>query len=306
MRIGIYIRLYGRPAAETPAPTWASIRDQALAAEAAGFDLVVLEDALWMPDDDGNFGLWESVSVAAALAAATSTIGIGHAVINSPYRNPALVAKIAATLDEVSGGRYTLGIGLGNTPDDYGPFGVAADRRYSRFAEAIRIISDLLREGRSEFEGEFYRAPGAEMILRGPRPEGPPIVVAGAKPKMLRLAARYGDGWNWWTGEPDDPDSLRPIVDELERACEEVDRDPATLVRSLDVFSVAAPAGGDGGSAPGDGVLGGPAEAVAERLLAFRELGIDEVRCNLRFPPGAATPEAIAGLAGVVDLVRAG
>ena len=305
MRIGIYIRLYGRPGAETPAPTWTSIREQALAAEAAGFDLVVLEDALWMPAEGGNLGLWESVSVAAAIAASTSSIGIGHAVINSPYRNPALVAKIAETLDEISGGRYTLGIGLGNTPDDYGPFGVEADRRYSRFAEAIRIISDLLREGRSEFEGEFYRAPGAELVLRGPRLQGPPIVVAGAKPKMLRLAARYGDGWNWWTGEPEDPASLRPIVDELERACEEVDRDPATLVRSIDVFSVAAPAG-SADHEPVDGVLGGPAEAIAERLLAFRDLGFEEVRCNLRFPSGAATPGAIAGLAEVVDLVHAG
>jgi alkanesulfonate monooxygenase SsuD/methylene tetrahydromethanopterin reductase-like flavin-dependent oxidoreductase (luciferase family) len=304
MRIGIYIRLYGRPAGEAPSPTWASIRDQALAAEAAGFDLVVLEDALWMPDEGGNLGLWESVSVAAAIAASTSSIGIGHAVINSPYRNPALVAKIAETLDEISGGRYTLGIGLGNTPDDYGPFGVEADRRYSRFAEAIRIIRDLLREGRADLDGEFYRVDGAELVLRGPRPQGPPIVVAGAKPKMLRLAARYGDGWNWWTGEPGDVASLRPIVDELERACEEVDRDPATLARTLDVFSVAAPAGGD--EAPADGILGGSSETIAERLLTYRELGFEEVRCNLRFPFGAATPDAVAGLVDVVRLVHEG
>lgn len=305
MRIGLYIRLYGRPGAETPPPTWGSIREQALAAEAAGFDLVVLEDALWMPDEGGNLGLWESVSVAAALAASTSSIGIGHAVINSPYRNPTLVAKIAETLDEVSGGRYTLGIGLGNTPDDYGPFGFEADRRYSRFAEAIRIIHDLLREGRADVDGEFYRASGAELVLRGPRPQGPPIVVAGAKPKMLRLAARYGDGWNWWTGEPDDPMALRPIVDELERACEETGRDPSTLVRSIDVFSVAASAGDDGVAVP-EGVLAGSPESVAERLLAYGGLGVEEVRCNPWFAPGVSTSEAIASMGDVVRLVHEG
>jgi alkanesulfonate monooxygenase SsuD/methylene tetrahydromethanopterin reductase-like flavin-dependent oxidoreductase (luciferase family) len=307
MRIGLYIRLYGRPGGATPAPTWADIREQALAAEAAGFDILVLEDALWMPDDAGSLGLWESVSVAAALAAATSTIGIGHAVINSPYRNPGLVAKIAETLDEISGGRYTLGIGLGNTPDDYGPFGFADDRRYSRFAEAIHIIHGLLRDGRVDFEGEFYRAPGAELVLRGPRPAGPPIAIAAAKPKMLRLAARYGDEWNWWTGDPGDPGALRPIVDELGRACEEVGRDPATLRRSIDVFSVAAPSdGADTSALAAEGVLGGPPEAVAERLLAYRDLGFEEVRCNPTFAPGIRTAEAIAGMTDVVRLVQAG
>ncbi|HEX5591051.1 MAG TPA: LLM class flavin-dependent oxidoreductase, partial [Candidatus Limnocylindrales bacterium] len=77
------------------------MREQALAAEAAGFDLVVFEDALLYPDDGGSMGVWESVSMVAAVAAVTSRIGIGHAVLNSPYRRPALTAKIAATLDEI-------------------------------------------------------------------------------------------------------------------------------------------------------------------------------------------------------------
>ncbi len=140
MKIGLYIRLLGRPGGQPTPPTWPSVRDQALAAEAAGFDLVVLEDALLYADDDGPVGVWESVSMVAATAAATSTIGVGHAVMNSPYRPPAMTAKIAATLDEIAGGRYTFGIGLGNTPDDYPLFGIDADPRYSRFAEAIQIV----------------------------------------------------------------------------------------------------------------------------------------------------------------------
>ncbi|MCJ7711449.1 MAG: LLM class flavin-dependent oxidoreductase, partial [Chloroflexi bacterium] len=99
MKIGLYIRLLGRPGTEPPPPSWLSVRDQALAAEAAGFDLVVFEDALLYPDGDESLGVWESVSMVAAIAAATSTIGVGHAVMNSPYRQPAVTAKIAATLD---------------------------------------------------------------------------------------------------------------------------------------------------------------------------------------------------------------
>lgn len=307
MKIGIYIRLGGRPATEPPPPTWRSVRDQALAAEQAGFDLVVLEDALMYATDTGNDGVWETVAMAAAVAATTSTIGIAHAVINSPYRYPGLTAKVAETLDEISGGRYTLGIGMGNTPDDYGPFGVAIDRRYSRFAEAIQIISTMLRDGRVDYEGEFYRAPGAELVLRGPRPHGPPIAIAAGSPKMLRLAAKYGDEWNWWIAASDAATALRPIVDELERACAEVDRDPGTLRRSLDIFSVEAP--GTTGTEPvADGALlvSGDAEEVAGALLAFGELGFEEVRCNLRVPPGEPRTDTIARMAEVVTRVHAG
>ena len=130
MRIGIIIGLHGRQA---DAPTWRHVRDQVLAAEAVGFDLAVVEDALFYPSEAGPpAGAWESVSIVAAMAAATSRLEVGHSVINAPYRSAALTAKIAETLDEISGGRFVLGIGLGNSVD-YDQFGVPADHRYSRF-----------------------------------------------------------------------------------------------------------------------------------------------------------------------------
>jgi len=304
MKIGLYIRLFGRPGRQPPPPGWHSMRDEGRVAEAAGFDLVVLEDALLYPDDEGNLGVWDTVSTAAALAASTSRIGIGHAVINSPYRHPGLVARIAATLDEISDGRYTLGIGLGNTPDDYPVFGIAADRRYSRFAEAIQIIHGLVRGKRVDFAGEFYTVSGAELVLHGPRAGGPPIVIAGSKPKMLRLAARYADEWNWWTASPGDLGSLRPLIDEVDRACEEVGRDPATLRRSLDVFSInAAETGGSGsGRAPIDLHA---SDVIAEQLIAYGALGFGEVRCDLRAGPDVPRVAAIASLAGLVKAVHA-
>ena len=304
MKIGLYIRLFGRPDAQPPAPTWASVRDQALAAEAAGFDLVVLEDALLYTGDDGADGVWEAVSMAAAVAAATSTIGVGHAVINSPYRPPALTAKIAATLDEIAGGRYTFGLGLGNTPDDYPAFGIDADPRYSRFAEAIQIIHGLLRGERVDFEGEYYQAHGAELVLRGPR-TAPPIVIAAGKPRAMRLAARYADEWNWWTAARETA-TLRALVAEMDRACEEVERDPASLRRSLDVFSAAVP-GVPELAADSDGLqISGPPATMAEALLSYGEIGFAEVRVNLRVPPTTPRPEAIGWMREVVDLVHAG
>ena len=304
MKIGLYIRLLGRPGTPSPAPTWDSIRAQALAAEEAGFDLVVLEDALLYPGEDGADGVWEAVSMAAAVAAATSTIGVGHAVINSPYRAPALTAKIAATLDEIAGGRYTFGLGLGNTPDDYPAFGIDADPRYSRFAEAIQIIHGLLRGDKVDFDGRYYRARGAELVLRGPRPS-PPIVIAAGKPRAMRLAARYGDEWNWWTSARDTT-ALRELVAELERACEEVDRDPATLRRSLDVFSVAVPGMPEVPPDSDSLQISGSPRSMSDALLAYGELGFEEVRLNLRVPPGMPRPDAINWMREVVDLVHAG
>jgi alkanesulfonate monooxygenase SsuD/methylene tetrahydromethanopterin reductase-like flavin-dependent oxidoreductase (luciferase family) len=304
MKIGLYLRLLGRPGTPSSAPTWESIRTEALAAEEAGFDLVVLEDALLYPGEGGADGVWEAVSMAAAVAAATSTIGVGHAVINSPYRPPALTAKIAATLDEIAGGRYIFGLGLGNTPDDYPAFGIDADPRYSRFAEAIQIIHGLLRGDRVDFEGQYYRARGAELVLRGPRPS-PPIVIAAGKPRAMRLVARYADEWNWWTSARDTT-TLRELVAEMERACDELDRDPATLRRSLDVFSVAVPGVPDLPAGSGGLQITGSPQDIGDALLAYGELGFAEVRLNLRVPPDMPRPEAIGWMQQVVDLVHAG
>lgn len=293
MLIGTYIRLFGRPGAEPP--SWDSIREAAIAAEQAGFDRVVLEDALLYVGEGANDGLWDPISLAAAIAASTSRIGLSHAVLNSPYHHPAIVARAAATLDEISGGRYRLGIGLGNTPDDYPRFGIPADRRYSRFAESIEVITSLLRTGQARLEGEFVNVPDGELVLRGPHADGPPVIIAAGKPRMLRLAARLADEWNWWTVTPDDPDSMRPLVEELERACDEVGRDPSTVARSIDLFSITPP---DGNAGSDD------SSAIADRILAWRELGFGEARLDVKVPAGRSLAEAVSALADVVALVQ--
>jgi len=308
MRIGLVNQLHGRPGVTTPPPTWDSIAERAVTAEAVGFDSFVFEDALLYRGEEATNGVWESVSIAAALAATTSEIHIGQSVINSPYRSPAMTASIAATLDEISSGRYIFGIGAGNTPDsDYEAFGFPTDRRYSRFAEAIEIIHSLLKTGKADFEGEHYTVKEAELVLRGPHPQGPPINIAGAGPKMLRLVAKFGDAWNWWGWDEtleDLSDRLEPLIEQLERACEDEGREPSGVTRTLDVYTVVPEAfgGGDGDGLEMKQPVHGSSGDIAAYLLGLGELGFDEVRVDV-WPKTAA---AIEALEPVVDAVHRG
>ena len=304
MRIGLINQLYGRPGGDRPAPTWSSISERASVAEVIGFDMFVFEDALLYRGMETTSGVWESVSIAAAIAATTETIEFGQSVVNSPYRSPAMMAKIAETLDEISGGRYVLGIGAGNTDDaDYEAFGFPTDLRYSRFVEAIEIIHTLLKTGEIDFEGEFYTARSAELVMRGPRPEGPPINIAAAGPKMLRLVARYADAWNWWGWDESFDqisERLTLITDTLDRACEAEERDPGTLGHTFDLYAVVP----EGFSPEGSGMdqpVTGSSGQIAEFILRLGELGFDEVRCDV-YPK---TTDAIEAMQPVVDLVHA-
>lgn len=303
MRIGLINQLHGKPGPDQP--TWEGLRARAAAAERVGFDIFVFEDALLYRSETESSGCWESVSITAALAAVTERIALGQSVINNPYRAPALTAKIADTIDEISGGRYVLGIGAGNTPDsDYQAFGFPTDRRYSRFAEAIQIIHGLLKTGRADFEGEYYTVDHAEMVIRGPRPEGPPINIAAGSPKMLGLVAAYADAWNWWGWDETFDEMIErmtPIIAMLDAACEAIGRDPSTLPRTYDLYTVVPP----GFSAEGVGMdhaVIGSADEIAERILSLDEIDIVEVRCDI-YPKSV---EAIAAMQPVIDLVHAG
>ncbi|GAA3625533.1 LLM class flavin-dependent oxidoreductase [Microbacterium awajiense] len=297
MRIGLINQLHGRPGGATPAPTWQTISARAKAAERAGFDIFVYEDALLYRGDAASDGVWESMAVSGALALATETIRFGPSVMNAPYRHPGVVASAAETLGEISDGRFVLGVGAGNT-DDYRAFGIPADPRYSRFAGWLPIVHGLLRGEVVTTDGPYHAAEHAELVLRGPREV--PIVVAARGPRMLRLTARFASGWNWWASGRSDSAiaDLARLVRELDIACDESDRDPATLTRTLDFYTVIAP--GSTGEAP-DGAISGSAERIAEEILGFRSLGIEEVRCDVH----PKTTEAIDAMTDVVRLVHA-
>lgn len=299
MKIGLINELHGRPDGSAPPPTWNSFLARALAAESAGFDTFVYEDVLMYRSESATDGVWESTAISGALAAATTNIRFGQSVINSPYRSPSLTASTAETLNEISGGRYILGVGAGNS-NDYAEFGFPSDKRFSRFAEWIAVVHELLRTRHSTFTGTFHQTNDAELVLHGPSEV--PIVVAGGGPKMMRLVAQYASEWNWWTYD-EQPDAamarLAPIIEQLDDACDELGRDRSTLGRSLDVYSVVPP----GFDIPeGSNPIAGTADEMAAALTSFESIGVGEVRCNVV----PQTVEAIEAMAEVVDLVHAG
>lgn len=128
-----------------------------------------------------------------ALAEATERVEIGTLVLCSAFRHPAILAKMATTLDEVSHGRLILGVGARWSEPEYQAFGLPFDHRVGRFEEALQMLKPLLREGQVDFAGTYYQARNCEIAPRGPRREGPPLMVGSEGPRMLKLTAQYAD-----------------------------------------------------------------------------------------------------------------
>ncbi|MEE8330463.1 MAG: LLM class flavin-dependent oxidoreductase [Acidimicrobiia bacterium] len=297
MRLGLAVGLHDADDRGSDPPRWEEISAQVLAAERASFDIAVFEDALTF----SGRGHWEAMTLVGGLAAITDTIELSHSVANAAMRRAPIIAWSAATLDEICGGRYTLGVGAGNTPDDFVAFAVPVDSKFSRFEESLAVIHSLLGEGKVDFEGEFQSAHSKRFAPAGSRTV--PIVVAGKGPRVLRMAARYGDGWNWWGNAADPTTGLAEILDEVGRACDDVGRDPATLRRSLDLYSYDILGLMEEG--PSEWVFSGSSAEVADSILGLAELGIDEVRCDVLTKPGLRVA-AVEAMAQVAELVHAG
>jgi alkanesulfonate monooxygenase SsuD/methylene tetrahydromethanopterin reductase-like flavin-dependent oxidoreductase (luciferase family) len=281
MRIGLILDTFET---EGSAPGWEVVRAKVAAAEDVGFDLVTIPDAITF----GGNGFWEAMVMAGAIAASTSDIGITHSVVNAPMRPPALVALAAQTVDEVSGGRYTLGIGAGNTPDDYEAYAIDADPRVGRFTETITVIHGLLRDGSVDHDGAFETAHTERFAQLGPRPGAIPINIAGAGPRMLGLVAQYADEWNWWAAGAGASDHLAEVIERLDEALAATGR---SVRRTLDIYTV-DPLGLKGDAQSSD--------EVAETLLA---LPADEVRVDVAVADGRDV-EAVEAMAPVVEALH--
>lgn len=278
MKIGMILPLGESPELGRP-PTFAQIRALALEAEGAGFDSIwVYDHLLYRFPDEKTLGIWECWSILAALAEATDRVEIGTLVVSALWRNPALLAKMAVTVDEISNGRLILGLGTGAHRPDFDAFGYPFDHRASRFEEAIQIVTSLLREGRADFHGRYFSAPDCELRPRGPRPGKPPVLVASRGPRMLEITARYADAWNtaWFGG-------VEGVAGEranLEAACGRVGRDPAEIDITVGV-NVFYPKAGFTPERPQDPsmCLSGSPEEVAAGLRAFEKAGVTHVIC---------------------------
>jgi probable F420-dependent oxidoreductase len=226
VKVGLFI--YTANALPENSPRrYETIRAIATQAEADGFDSLWLADHLLYRGADGTTGIWECWTVLSALAEATQRVELGSLVLCNSFRNPAILAKMATTLDEVSLGRLILGVGAGWNEPEYQAFGVPFDHRVDRFEEALQVLTPLLRDGHADFTGRYYEARDCEIAPRGPRSAGPPLLVGGDGPRLLSLAARYGDLWN--TGEGGEPGTMVERVANITAACHQAGRDPATL-----------------------------------------------------------------------------
>jgi probable F420-dependent oxidoreductase len=252
---------------------WRDVQAMARTAERVGWDSFWLADhVLFRPSSGIELGQWEAFTFLAALAASTSRIQFGPLVAAAPMRNPALLAKMADTLDEISDGRFILGLGAGWNKPEFQAFGYPFDHPASRFEEDLRIIVPLLREGRADFHGKYERVENAVLRPRGPSKSGPPLWIGATGPRMMELAARYGDAFNtaWHT-------TAQEVVakrDELYAICERIGRDPATIELTAGaVVRVGKPGESMGFSLAPKGIEGEP-EQIADALRDFAAAGV--------------------------------
>jgi alkanesulfonate monooxygenase SsuD/methylene tetrahydromethanopterin reductase-like flavin-dependent oxidoreductase (luciferase family) len=263
-------------------PRWSDIAGMARLAEEAGFDSVWVEDHLIFrhPGRPAQ-GVWEGWALLAAIGAVTSRVEIGPLVTCASFRNPALLAAMASTVDEVAGGRLILGLGAGWHEPEYRAFGFPYDHRVSRFEEALHVIRTLLRDGRVDFEGRFHQARDCELRTRSPRPGGPPILIGSIGERMLGLAARHADVWNaYFSHTGNRATGVVPLRGKVDAACRAAGRDPATLRRTAAVY-VDMGGGTEGPPKPPNWkveALTGEPERLAQELRAYAAEGIEHLQ----------------------------
>ena len=295
MKIGVVLDT-SEEALQGRAPTFYELQEMARAAEQAGLDSIWLSDHLiYRSRGQEDVGFWEVFTMLGALAAVTARITLGTIVVCTSFRPPALVAKMADTIDEISGGRLILGLGAGWHQPEYEAFGYPFDHLAGRFEEAMQVIAPLLREGRVDFQGQYYQVHNCVLRPRGPSRNGPPILIAGRRPRMLQLTARYADAWN--TAWHVEPAVVKERYDEFKEACAVVGRDAANIELTVGTnIRLLSPSE----AANGTKVISGSPEEIASRLHSFAGEGVAHLIVGLE-PFGI---ESIEQFGRIVELVH--
>jgi alkanesulfonate monooxygenase SsuD/methylene tetrahydromethanopterin reductase-like flavin-dependent oxidoreductase (luciferase family) len=296
MKIGAFSRL-GERTLNGQRVRFNDIKELAVTAEAVGLDSFWLPDHfVYRPHEPEQLGCWEVFTFLSALASVTATIALGPFVAATSFRNPALLAKMADALDEISGGRFILALGAGNWEPEHTAFGYPFDHRAGRFEEAMQIIAPLLREGTVDFHGTYHEATACVLRPRGPSPSGPPIWVGARGERMLRIIAKYADGYNaiW----PINPAQVTERWQQMAIICEEVGRDPATLALTVGTF-VHLPE--DGRPAADDRAICGTYEEIAAQLRAFAAIGVRHLIVDFRPDISVQTIEEFARVVEIMD-----
>jgi probable F420-dependent oxidoreductase len=275
MKIGLMLYLVNDRQDNSRRP-YRAIRELAQQAEADGFDSIWLADHLmYRRPGEPTTGIWECWTMLAALAEATQRVEIGSLVLCNSFRNPAVLAKMATALDEVSEGRLILGVGAGWNEPEYQAFGLPFDHRASRFEEAMQILVPMLRDGHVDFTGQYYQARNCEDVPRGPRQQGPPLMFGTEGPRLIKLAARYADLWN--TGYMGEPETMAGPLATIEAACREVGRDPATIGVTALIGLWFSDLQQEKPAFVDDTHLEGTPEELAAAMRGYAELGVQHI-----------------------------
>jgi alkanesulfonate monooxygenase SsuD/methylene tetrahydromethanopterin reductase-like flavin-dependent oxidoreductase (luciferase family) len=251
-------------------------------AEQVGFDSVWLGDHLLYDLAVGPRGPWEVWTSLAALAASTERVLLGPLVASAGFHEPTMLAKQAATVDGISGGRLILGLGSGWNEREYRAFGLPFDHRVSRFAEAFTIIRTLLAEGEIDFAGEYYRAEKCVLHPRASRPGGPQLMVGSVRPRMLSITLPYVDAWNvWWSDYGNTPAGFGAVKAKVDQQALDFGRAAGSVSATCALF-IQLPGGrgrqmGEYGGSPVEPIRG-TAEEVADQIRAFADIGTEHVQ----------------------------
>lgn len=246
------------------------------AAEEAGFDSIWVGDhMLYRGDGREERGPWDGWSLLAALAAVTRRIRLGPLVACTAFAPPGLLARRAAAIQEISGGRFVLGLGAGWNEAEFRAFGIPFDYRASRFEEAFEIIRRLLAGERVTYQGRFEQV--ADALLH-PRPAHPiPLMIGSTGERVLRATLRHADAWNvWYDWYGNTPEGFARENDRISRLVQEAGRDPSAVLRSAAVFVTVDDGARDRPHTQEVPPLTGTAEQIASGLAALADAGADE------------------------------
>lgn len=313
LRLGLIL-----PTWTTGELTWDEVLEVARTAAEVGFDALYAADHLLIPSDNAELkrragvdfpdnpdvdleGYLECFTTLAALAVAIPRLQLGSLVAGAAYRNPGLLAKMAASIDDISGGRLILGLGAGDSEGEHLTFGFPHEQRVGRFEEVLEITRRLFNDESVDFDSTHHRLRGMRLLPGVRRAGGPPILIGtlNPRPRMRRLVAEYADIWNGWLGYTDaGPESAAVQLGIIDDACRERGRDPNTLVATTAVRG-AMP--GSGYTArPDERPLAGPPREMAETLRGHAQLGIAEVQVALTM----GGPEGVRAFAHVIEELR--
>jgi alkanesulfonate monooxygenase SsuD/methylene tetrahydromethanopterin reductase-like flavin-dependent oxidoreductase (luciferase family) len=248
------------------------LASMACAAEECGFDsLWVGDHLLYRGDDRGERGPWDCWTTLAWLAGITERIELGPLVACTAFHPPGILARQAAAVHELSGGRLVAALGSGWNEEEFKAFGLPLDHRVSRFEEAFTIIRRLLAGERVSFEGQFHTV--SDAVILPPLVRKPKLMIGANAPRMLSITLPHVDAWNtWFTPYGNTVEGFARHNAELSAAAERAGRDPTEIERSACVL---VEVDGETGERPRD-VPAVPAERLADHLRALAEAGADE------------------------------